>query len=425
MFKNILNSEFVRNAFILFSGSLISQLIPFIVLPILQRFFYSPSDFGILVVFISFVEIFSNVACLKLEYAIVLQNRLRDAINLAYGALRISWLISALSLVLVLIFKSRIANYIGVPKLENYLFLLPLYILLLAFNDVSSYWFNRKKNFKMLSIAKISQTSASETIKLSTGYFGFNFAGLILGKVFGYVLPSIIYFFKFYREDRNALKLISYKESKRLILKNKKFILYTTPSVFFSSAVNLIYLNLFMLYFGKDVVGMIGVSMMYLSAGFGVISVSISQVYYSRIAEINSREELLKSYVRFSKNLFLIAIIIVALVYAFPTRWVTYLLGSEWMELISIARIMVIWLAIWFVSSSLSFIFIRLGRQKEMIYFNLIQIGVICISFFSALWINPSYYSALWGFSIGQSLFYIFAIFIAVFYIKRFDYAKL
>ena len=106
----IKESEFFRNVLILFSGSFLSQVIPFIVLPFLQKYFYSPADFGLLAVFVSFCELFSQIATLKLEFGIVIQHRIRAAINIAYGAFRVSVGMAILSLLVVLVFKSQIAS---------------------------------------------------------------------------------------------------------------------------------------------------------------------------------------------------------------------------------------------------------------------------------------------------------------------------
>lgn len=419
MLEGFKKSEFSRNVLTLFTGSALSQAIPFIALPFLQKYFFTPADFGILAIFISFCELFTNISCLKLEYGIVLQKRLKDSINLAFGAIRISWIISFISFILVLIFKKDIAIHFNEPNIENYLFLLPIYILFVGFNDVLSYWFNRKKGFKNISNSKVIQTSSAESIKFSSGLLNFNFSGLLIGRVMGIGLSSLFLLFKFLKEDKSGLKLISRKHSNKTVKKNKKYVLFTTPSVFIGSLINATYLNLFLYYFGKETVGMIGVSMTYLAAGLGVISVSFSQVFYSKVAETKTKNELLKMYKRFAKNLSLVALLPILFVYLIPTNWVVYLLGDTWSELMGIARIMVLWLGVWFVSSSLSFIYLRLGKQKQMLFFDFIHLGLIILGFYTAYFFNPTVNSALWGFTIAQVVFYLFVIYIAIRFIKK------
>ncbi|MGQ0829493.1 MAG: lipopolysaccharide biosynthesis protein [Bacteroidota bacterium] len=425
MLKTFKESEFSRNVLILFTGSALSQAIPFIALPVLQKYFFGPSDFGILAVFIAFCELFSTVACLKLEYGIVLQKRMKDAINLAYGAIRVSLGIVLLGFLTVFLFKKSIANHFNEPRIENYLYLLPLYILFVGINDLLSFWFNRRKQFKTISSSKIIQTFSAESLKLVSGILKFNFSGLLLGRVIGFGISAIYFSSRFLKADKRALSLLNNKHSNEMIKKNKNFIFFTSPSVFAGSLINVLYLNLFLHYFGKSTVGMIGVSMTYLAAALGIISVSFSQVFYSKIAEIKSKDEMLKTYLRFSKKLFWISLVPLLFVYLIPASWVIYFLGEQWSELMVIARIMVVWLCIWFVASSLSFIYMRLGKQKQMLLYDLVHLLLVGIGFFAAYFIKPTVYSALWGFTISQVVFYLFVIYVAIKFIRKADESAL
>lgn len=414
-------SSFLKNVLVLLSGTLLSQIIPFIFLPILQRFYFTPADFGLLAVFISICELFSNISCLKLEFAIVLQHSIRKAINLMVTAFKINGFMVLFSALIILFFGESLSEFYKEPKLKDYLWFVPLYVFLVGINDIMTYWFNRNKRFGVISSSKIAQTGTAELVKLLTGYLSFNYVGLFIGRISGFFFSGIFYVNRFIKQDQRKLKLIRNEDSLPLLKENKKYLIFTTPTVFLGSLINVVYLNLFMYHFGKDITGVLGVSMTYLSAGFGVISVSFSQVFFSRVSEIKDRDELLRIYVRFAKKLGLIALIPILFIYLLPTHWVTYLLNDEWEDLIVVARIMSLWLGVWFVSSSLSFIYIRLGKQKEMLFFDLLHLILIVLGFYISFWINSSFLSALWGYTISQIVFYLFAIFIALYYIKRFE----
>lgn len=425
MIQRIRESDFIRNILVLFSGSLLSQLIPFFVLPILQKYFYSPADFGLLAVFISFSELFSSVASGKLEYGIVLQHRERNAINLFFGALKIILLVTVISSILVLVFRDVISDYLGEPRLNQYLFLLPVYIIFFSITDLFSYWNNRKRRFKVISWAKLVQTGTSESVKLLAGVMNLGVFGLIMGRLSGFIGSVVYYVRGFLKRDSRSLKLLNNQISKETVRENKKFLLFTTPSVFLGNLINVVYLQLFLVYFGEKMVGVIGVSMTYLSAGFGVVAISFSQVFYSRLAETKSKEDLLRMYIRFAKNLALIALIPVAIVYLIPGSFVANLLGEQWIELMPIARIMVVWLAAWFVSSSLSFIFIRLQKQQALLYYDVLHLVVIVSGFFIGRSFSNEVESALWGFSIARFVFYVFVIGVAIRMIKQADESTL
>lgn len=421
MIQRIRESDFIRNILVLFSGSLLSQLIPFFVLPILQRYYYSPADFGFLAIFVSFSELFSSVASGKLEYGIVLQTRERNAINLFFGALKIVLIVTLISCVLVLIFRNSIADYLEEPRMSNYLFLLPVYIIFFSMTDLFSYWNNRKRRFATISWAKLVQTGTSESVKLLAGVINLGVFGLIIGRLSGFIGAVFFYVRTFLKRDSRALKLLDNTISRETVRENKKFILFSTPSVFLGNLINVVYLQLFLVYFGEQMVGVIGVSMTYLSAGFGVVAISFSQVFYSKLAETRKKEELLHMYKRFAKNLALLALVPVVIVYLIPSSFVANLLGEKWLELMPIARIMVFWLAAWFVSSSLSFIFIRLQKQKVLLYYDMLHLLIILAGFFIGRAFSNDMESALWGFSIARFLFYIFVIGVAIHMIKHVD----
>jgi O-antigen/teichoic acid export membrane protein len=359
------------------------------------------------------------VATGKLEFGIVLQKTWRDAINLASVALKISWLVALISLLFVGIFHKNLGEYYGIPEWSYYFLLLPLYILLSAFSDTANYWYNRLKKFNTIALNKVVQTSHAESSKLVFGLLNFNFSGLILGRVLGFVASSVFYTFTFLKRQRKALRLINKKDETKVLKANKDFIMFSTPSVFLGSAINFTYLNLFQHFYGKEIVGNIGVSMLYLATGFGLISLSFSQVFYSKLSEIESKKEMLRVYLKFAKNLLLVCLLPLLLVFLIPSSWIVAVLGDDWQELIYIARIMSVWLSIWFVSSSLSFIYIRLGKQKQMLIFDVLHLGLIVAGFFIGKTLMPDVFGALWGFSIGQVIYYLLAIFLAVFFIKR------
>jgi lipopolysaccharide exporter len=425
MFNFSAKSEFTRNVITLFSGSILSQLIPFIALPILQKYFYSPSDFGELAVFVSFCGLLSGISCLKLEFGIVLKNRLKDAINLSVAALGIALTFSLLVLILIILFKGWIISYLGNPFLANLLYLVPVYILLVGLNDILSYWNNRKKKFNIISISKIFQTSSAESSKIIFGYMGHSVSGLIIGRIVGFFISAFYYGYLFLKRDFKVLKLVRTRHVFNQISRNKEYIYFTTPSVFVGNLINFTFINLFLIHFGKDVVGVIGISMTYIAAGFGVLSISFSQVFFSKIAEIKTKDILLRLYKRFAWRLFLISMVPIILIYVIPNKFIIYLLGDEWGSLLEIARIMVIWLSVWFVSSSLSFIYMRLRKQKIMLLFDILHLGLIYLGFHTAYYFSPTLEWALWGITIVRVAVYSAAIFMAIGFIKRCDESKL
>ena len=63
-----------------------------------------------------------------------------------------------------------------------------------------------------------------------------------------------------------------------------------------------------------------------------------------------------------------------------PSWIVTSVLGEKWVGLMHIIKIISPWMAIMFLASSLSFIFIRLGKQREIFFFDVFHLVLILIA---------------------------------------------
>jgi len=101
-----------------------------------------------------------------------------------------------------------------------------------------------------------------------------------------------------------------------------------------------------------------------------------------------------------------------------PASWVVGVLGPEWNDLIVYCRVISVWLGVWFVSSSLSFIYLRLQRQREMLLFDAAHVVIVYAGFHIGKAMGGDALSALWGFTAAQVLSYLIAILLALTFIK-------
>lgn len=91
-------SSTVRSIATLLTGTVASQVIGVITMPILSRI-YGPGAFGILAIFLSVSAVVSMVAALRYEYAIVLPEREEDAHRLRQLSTGLVSVISVLTVV--------------------------------------------------------------------------------------------------------------------------------------------------------------------------------------------------------------------------------------------------------------------------------------------------------------------------------------
>ncbi len=78
-----LKSEFSKNTLTLMIGSALAQVIPIIISPILTRV-YTPEEFGIFALYITFISIGASLVTAKYETAILLPKKEENAKYLVY-----------------------------------------------------------------------------------------------------------------------------------------------------------------------------------------------------------------------------------------------------------------------------------------------------------------------------------------------------
>jgi O-antigen/teichoic acid export membrane protein len=102
------------------------------------------------------------------------------------------------------------------------------------------------------------------------------------------------------------------------------------------------------------------------------------------------------------------------MLYFIPSSIVTYILGEKWSGLLYIIKIISPWMGLMFMTSSLSYIFIRLGKQKEIFFFDIFHLVLIFVTLFtSQLFFNDGL-ETLYVITIAQSIFYILSISLAL-----------
>jgi len=412
------NKSFIKNVATLITGTVIAQIISLLGLIYIQRYYYGPEEFANFKLFYEFAAIFVGISALKLETGIVLEkndNAARMLTNLSLKLVLITGLISFIALIAYSQFDS---NLMKITNNIYLLILLPVTVISLGFTQVFNSWFTRKNSFKLMSINKVSQNSTSLFGQVVFAISNIKSFGLIYGRTIGLLVSNFIFFFK-YLKNRPAIQKEKGDE-KRMIVKHNKFIYFTSPSVLLGGVVNFLLIDLFMKYYGDDFSGKIGSAYHYLGISIAVITTSFAQVYYSKLSTIESKEELRKNYTFWFLRLFLIAFIGVIMMQFIPNSWDEVVLGKAWNGTLEIMKIMSIWMGIMFVSSSLSYIYIKLGRQKEMLIFDIVHIVLVygCINYSHTIYNDG--FTSLWWFTIAQSCFYLLVMVVTFIFISKY-----
>ena len=403
-------NHFLKNVLTIFSGTTIAQIINLSAIIILQRYFYSPEEYAPFRLFFEFAAVFSSISALRLESGLILERVDRRALSLLRICLRYSLIISLIG---GITFTFYFINEIKVFQYEwLLLILMPFAIFANGIIQISRQFFTRSKHFLTITTSRVIHSTTGSISQIITGLLNFNFIGLIVGRIIGLFSCNLNYVRKYLKNYRWIKK--NKELEKELVQKHKKFIWFSSPGVFVGNSINLITLIFFTHYYGEQFSGLLAAAIQYLGLLIMMFSSSFAQVYYNEIAQIKDSNKLLKSYTYWLKRLLMMTLLGWIILVFTPSSLLTMILGEKWAGLMDTIKIISPWMAVMFVASSLSYVFIRLGKQKEVFFFDLFHLVIILIGMFVGHIFLNDQIQILYVISSVQTLFYILSISLAL-----------
>jgi O-antigen/teichoic acid export membrane protein len=362
MLNKLRKSDFIKNSSILIIGTVVAQIIPIMIQPIIRRT-YTDAETGQLDLYMSFVAILASFAHLNYSNAIVIPKSEKSAMNLLGGAIISSFSISLLLFIIFFIFDSHIINLLNLPiSFTPWLKYIPLSIFLIGSYTSMTSWLTRVKKFKAIAINKFSRRSGEAFIQITGKNLSTN--GLIIGAIFGDLINFIS---NIYQISKTSFKLnlISLSKIKTEFKTFKEFPIYSLlPSLLntLSSNLPIIMITSF---FSVKIAGQFGLSRMVLAIPIALISVSLSQVLIQSIAEKRQKKESIKDLMR---NLFIFLMIIstvgTLIIYFGAPRIFSIAFGAKWKLASEMSQVLIFYYSVSFVATSISVVFIALEEIK-------------------------------------------------------------
>jgi len=387
----IKNSSFVRDSLTLFSGSLLAQLIPLAIMPLLTRLF-SEEMFGIYFIYSSILVILSVLATLKFELACVLPDNDADALNLLMVSLASTFVISLFSAIGIYLFYDWIILLLADNTIGNWLYLIPLSVFLLGTFQSFSYWHNRKKQYTSISYSKVSKALVAGSSQIGTGYSAIQPIGLIPGMVLGQIVSSAYLAYSAFKSFREILSEISIKRMWQLILVYKDIPIFNTLMDVLNKTSNQLPIFLLTRFFGLSITAYYGLASRVVNAPLGLIGQSVGQVFYQRASELKNQKSNLYPYIKkMYLQLFRIAIPIFTLLTVL-SFFFGFIFGGEWETAGYFALILLPWLFVMFLNSPITFIITVLNKQRQMLMYNLL----LLLARLSALYFGYSFYGNMY-----------------------------
>jgi len=406
--KFIPKDRFTRNVGELVGGTAIAQGLIILSSPLLTRL-YTPSDFGVLAVFMSIIGLFQLVTSFRYEQAIPLPGDEKNA-----SALMVLCFITHSGMTLIIglgigLIGIDLINWTNTKTLEAYIWLLPLGLFPVGIYEILSLWAIRTKEFSSLARTKISQGIGLVTTQIGLGYTPAGTLGLILGDIAGRCLGIWTLTRLLWQRSKTVVFRVTFNDLVNVLKRYRRFPLFSTPSVFFNrSGISLPPL-LFSAFYGPTIAGWMVLCERVLRTPVSLLGQSTAKVYLGEAATLkrDDPERLFLLFCVTTKRLLLVGVLPIIIVVVFGPWLFGLVFGREWLQSGVYARFLGLSLLLEFVVSPLSQTLNILERQDLQLIWDILYFTLVVGSLLLSYWI---------GFSVKVAVaFYAGALFLAYF----------
>jgi len=376
----LFNSEFVRSTITLMTGTAIAQAIPIAISPILTRI-YTPEDFGILAIFGSILAILSVVSSLRYELAIVQPQKNEDASSIVFLSSLIVFIISIIILIVIYFYNDQIQIILGNKKIGNWLYLLPLSVLITGLYQSLNYWHIRNKLYKNIAYSNINKSLTSTTVQVTSGVFSLGSIGLIWGLVLGQFIKLISLFRSLLKREKKFFINFDFDRIKKNAKVYKRIPQFSSIGALTNQISNQLPILFISRFYDLMTTGIFSLTIRVLSLPLSLVSKALSEVLLQKVSQMHhiSPDKIKKIILK----LFLILIStlcpFVFLIWYFGEDLFAFAFGEPWREAGKMASILIFAVALRFAVSSLSTVLllnhnIKLGVIWQVIYFITISV---------------------------------------------------
>ena len=362
-YRKLLRSEMVKNSLTLISGTVIAQIIPVALQPLLRRIF-TPEDFGVFAIYMSLLGMLAAIASLKYESTIILPKRDKDAAHLLVGSIIVVFSFSIIFLVLIFFLKNSLIDYFNFPPaIEQWLYLLPLSAFIFTSYQAMNYWLIRKNRFKASAVNKVIRRTAEGGTQTGLGFSTVS-SGLIIGNIIGDSINFLSGIFQIKRSSFN-LKSVRLPRILYLLKRYKEFPLYSGVPSFLNTISLLVPVLIITRSFDEEIAGFYSLSQMVLALPLALVSVSVSQVLLQQLSEkIKSTSSINSIVTRLALVLTGLSIPFILIILFFGEALFDFFFGIDWRVSSDITQILIYAYALKFIVSPLSVVFIALEKVK-------------------------------------------------------------
>jgi len=355
---------FFSDAMTLIGATTLAKIVGVLMVPIVTRL-YNPDDFGVVAMILSISVIFGTVSALRYDQAIVLPKDDLESMKLVQISLILVFFTGLMLLLVVFIVISYITGVVFIDSMGNWLYAVPLIVVLSGGSEVLSHWCTRKTDYKLLGSSEVSVSFVLSGTRILYGFYNSSSVfGLILGNILSLISKVAILTKKISfkdlcsRPEKDGATLMSIGK------KYSEFPIYSAPTGILNSSFQVLPVIMLGIFFVPSVVGLYAMASRITKLPIDIISMPIRRIYVQRIAKLRNENKAIKGIlIKTTLGLAAIGIIPFAVIAFFGEELFSFVLGDKWGQAGIYASILVPWLFSVFAITPSSSNFVVLKKQ--------------------------------------------------------------
>lgn len=400
-------------------GSGAARLISVGAVPILSRI-YTPEDYGVLSVFVSFTLLLAPLMTLRYVTAIPLPRHPGLALSL------LSLCAALISVNLVIIsfllwfFGPRVFGFFSMEILVPYWWLISLCLVGTSAYETMTMWATRQRAYRDIARTQFAQGFLRAVTAIGLGLLSFKPLGLLIGQTIGVSAGTGSLLMRATGTLRQNTRFVSLRNIARMAAGYRGFPIYRLPSQFllaFSTQAPLLFTAAV---FDVVTTGYLGLAITALTMPMSLIGNSVGRAFYGEVASIGKKNP--RKIYRISRatqiRLFSFSVPIAIIIAVFGATVFSLAFGEKWREAGVYASILSPFIVFQLTFSPLVNVLNLFDRQKEFLYINCFRSACLIALFLLVYIFDAGSYIFIGSYSAIMTVFYASAS-LFIFYVLR------
>ncbi len=365
--QRLRDSPFVRDTATLTVGTAGAQAVTIFSSPVLSRL-YTPSDFGLLMLFLAVISITATAVTLRYETAILLPKSEDESRALVYLTIGLASIIGGLLAAISWLLPNSIKGLIGLADLKQWMTAAVVASIGTAVITVVTGWYNRRKEYKKIAAVRILQSTVATAAGIILGIAGY-INGLLYAQLIAVLTTLFFIIFHVCQDMRPRSSFLAITAAANKHYRAPVFLLPTSLLDVLTMQLPVILITA---WFSSEAAGQFSMAWRILALPMSLVGGAIGQVFFQRFSQAWPDATAAKSLL-FStwKVLAIVGLFPTITIMLFGEQLFGWIFGEPWRQAGKMAVIIAPMFFLFLISSPTSSTFIVLNLQKYSLFFGI------------------------------------------------------